>query len=77
MIPALVAVQQEWQPCGGKHNQASNRKDRTPADSIGQSTGRLSTIPRVPWPPREFEPTFDGALAPRGLTGYLVDLDVQ
>ena len=39
-------------------------------------TARLSAIPRVPWPPRESEPTFDGTLAPAGLAGYLVDLDL-
>ncbi|WP_373460720.1 DUF6578 domain-containing protein [Agromyces ramosus] len=40
-------------------------------------SARLSTVPRVPWPPRESEPTFDGQPTPDGLAGYLVDIGVR
>lgn len=43
---------------------------------VTPGTARLSTIPQVPWPPRESEPTFDGTFAPRGMAGYLVDLEL-
>lgn len=40
-------------------------------------SARLSTLPRVPWPPRESEPMFDGQLALDGLEGYLVDIELR
>lgn len=40
-------------------------------------SARLSTIPRVPWPPRESEPIFDGRAALDGLAGYVVDIEAH
>jgi hypothetical protein len=40
-------------------------------------SARVSPLPRVPWPPRESEPMFDGQPAPDGFTGYLVDLELR
>jgi hypothetical protein len=40
-------------------------------------SARVSTLARVPWPPRESEPMFDGQPALDGLEGYLVDIELQ
>ena len=39
-------------------------------------SARLVDVPRVPWPPRESEPEYDGQARPAGLTGYLVDFEI-
>ena len=40
-------------------------------------SARVSTLARVPWPPRESEPMFDGQPALDGLEGYLVDIELR